>query len=113
MQRKAVCILHPLPRTPWPFSKIYGGFDWKLSKFMHADEVAAKELLPGPYFTGKTPKRVIMLSPSLDLSLTRHLREFKRITAGLIQVRVYFEHTGLLLTLSETLGLLDCWKLTD
>ncbi len=67
-------------------SKIYGGFDWKLSKFMHADEVASKELLPGPYFTGKTPTRVIMLSPALDLSHTRSLREFKRITAGLIQV---------------------------
>ena len=74
----------PLPLATC--SKIYGGFDWALSRFLHSDKDADAALAPGPYFTGKTPTRVLALHPDVDLSRTRNLRDFKRITAGLLQV---------------------------
>ena len=68
-----------------PRSKIYGGFDWKLSRFLHADSTV-EGLPPGPYAAGGTPARAIAFAPDLDLSRTRSLVEHKRITAGLLQV---------------------------
>ena len=70
----------------YPRSKIYGGFDWALSRFLHADKEADAKMAPGPYFTGAVPRRVIALSPDIDLSKTRTLRDFKRVIAGLLQV---------------------------
>ncbi len=43
--------------------------------------------MPGPYTRGAAPERVLKLSPSVDLSRTHSLVEYKRIVAGLVQVR--------------------------
>eukprot|EP00798_Chlamydomonas_sp_ICE-L_P001116 gene1116-3949_t len=74
-------------------SKIYGGFDWALSKILHVDQSANEKMLPGPYMTGAAPDRVIALSPMIDLSSTRSPREYKMIIAGLLQLAIISNRT--------------------
>eukprot|EP00798_Chlamydomonas_sp_ICE-L_P005226 gene5226-18456_t len=87
---KAAVMFHfhvlPFVRNEWKaaVSKIYGAFDWKLSKFLHANKESHAKLAPGPYLAGHIPTKVLPLSPSIDTSKTRSLREFKQINAGLV-----------------------------
>eukprot|EP00798_Chlamydomonas_sp_ICE-L_P005227 gene5227-18457_t len=62
-------------------AKIFGAFDWELSRFLHSDTEANKKMMPGPYFCGAPPLRVIALHPDIDLSKTANLQEFNRIVA--------------------------------
>eukprot|EP00798_Chlamydomonas_sp_ICE-L_P016459 gene16459-22679_t len=74
-------------------SKVYGAFDWELSKKLHSVEVKSAKLTKGPYFMGRAPSKVLVLRPEVDLSRTRNIAEFKRITASLIQMAVISERT--------------------
>eukprot|EP00798_Chlamydomonas_sp_ICE-L_P007560 gene7560-712_t len=82
-------------RAPWKVtaSKVYDSFDWKLSKALHAKDDTHKKLAPGPYISGTIPKRVIAMSPHVMLSSTRDRREFKQITAGLVQLAILSNRT--------------------
>ena len=94
----ACCDPRPCGNTPLPFdtcpalpapapcSKVYGHFDWELSRLLHKDPAIDALLMPGPYVRGPAPERVLALSPDVDLSRTRNLVEYKRIVAGLLQV---------------------------
>ena len=68
-------------------SKLYGRFDWLLSKFLHNEDPEVHlDLPPGPYFSGKPASRVLAISTFIDLSRTRSAHEFQRIVIGLLQV---------------------------
>ena len=69
-------------------SKVYGTFDWQLSKRLHSSPKAKAVLLPGPYLSGAAPDRVLVLPPAIvSLGRTRNIQEYKRVIAGLVQVR--------------------------
>eukprot|EP00798_Chlamydomonas_sp_ICE-L_P027972 gene27972-8854_t len=88
--REVMVHFHYLPSARGFFkasvSKLWGGFDWKLSKALHSTPLSKKALAPGPYFTTDAPEKVLVLSPYIDLSRTRNYTEFKRIQAGLVQL---------------------------
>eukprot|EP00798_Chlamydomonas_sp_ICE-L_P007616 gene7616-771_t len=64
--RQVMVHFHSLAsvRREWraSVSKIYGGFDWKLSRYLHSDPEANKKLAPGPYMAGVMPERVLVMS---------------------------------------------------
>jgi hypothetical protein len=64
--------------------KWFGKFHWDLSKQLHNQAGLQAQ---GPYFHGRRPaRRVLLLSPSVDLSRTANHLEMKMIIQGLMQV---------------------------
>eukprot|EP00798_Chlamydomonas_sp_ICE-L_P007561 gene7561-713_t len=61
------------------FIKIYGYFDWSLSRSVHSSPEYNKAMTLGPYASGQIAKRVLVMSPHVDLSNTQNQKDFRRI----------------------------------